>query len=57
MAGSYSSHAIITPDKIIVTYPGGLIELLGPDYRPAPGLELDAGIIEEAMLEMRRFYR
>jgi len=57
MAGSYSSHAIIAPDKIIVTYPGGLIELLGPDYRPAPGLELDAGIIEEAMLEMRRFYR
>ena len=57
MAGSYSSHAIIEPDKIIVTYPGGLVELLDSDYRPAPGLELDAARIEEAMLEMRRFYR
>jgi len=57
MAGSYNSHAIVEPDKIIVTYPGGLIELLGPDYRPADGLQLDARRIEDAMLEMRRFYR
>jgi len=57
IAGSYSSHAIVEPDKTIVTYPGGLIELLGPDYRPQQGLRLDADRIEEAMLEMRRFYR
>ena len=57
MAGSYSSHAIVEPDKIVVTYPGGLIELLGPDYRPQPELRLDAERIEEAMLEMRRFYK
>ena len=57
MAGSYSSHAIVEPDKIVVTYPGGLIEILGHDYRPQPGLRLDAERIEEAMLEMRRFYK
>jgi membrane-anchored protein YejM (alkaline phosphatase superfamily) len=57
MAGSYSSHAIIEPDTILVTYPGGLIELLGPDYRPAPDLQLNPQLIEEAMVEMRRFYK
>jgi len=57
MAGSYSSHAIVEPDKIVVTYPGGLIEILGPDYRPVSGLQLDPQRIEEVMLEMRRFYK
>lgn len=57
IAGSYSSHAIVEPDKVVVSYPGGLIELLGPDYRPAPSLQLDRDRIEESMIEMRRFYR
>ena len=57
IAGSYSSHAIVEPEKIIVTYPGGLVELLDANYKSAPGLALDAGRVEEAMLEMRRFYR
>lgn len=57
MAGSYSSYAIVEPDKIIVTYPGGLTELLGPDYRSQSGIELSPERIEEAMLEMRRFYK
>ena len=43
MAGSYNSHAIVEPDKIIVTNPGGFIEVLGPDYRPDSELKLDAG--------------
>jgi membrane-anchored protein YejM (alkaline phosphatase superfamily) len=57
MAGSYSSHAIVEPDKIVVTYPGGLIELLDANYRPSSGLKLDPQRVEEAMLEMRRFYK
>lgn len=57
MAGSYTSHAIIEPGQVVVTYPGGLIELLGPDYRPDSSLEINAGLMQEAMLEMRRFYR
>jgi len=57
LAGSYNSHAIIEPDKIVVTNPGGFIEVLGPDYRPDRKLQLDAGRMEEAVIEMRRFYK
>ncbi|NND54955.1 MAG: DUF3413 domain-containing protein [Gammaproteobacteria bacterium] len=57
IAGSYTSHAILQPQQLVVTYPGGLIELLGPDYRPDRELQLDAGLMQDAMLEMRRFYR
>ena len=57
VAGSYDSYAIIEPDKIVVNNVGGFIELLGPDYRPDPALRLDAGRIEDVMLEMRRFYK
>jgi membrane-anchored protein YejM (alkaline phosphatase superfamily) len=57
IAGSYNSHAIVAPDKLIVSYPGGLVEVLGPDYRPKAGLRPDPARIEETLLEMRRFYR
>lgn len=57
IAGSYNSHAIVTPEMIIVNYPGGLIELLDTEYRPAAGLQIDKSQVESAMLEMRRFYR
>lgn len=57
IAGSYNSHAIVEPDKLIVSYPGGLVEVLGPDYRPQAGLRADSAVIEAALLEMRRFYR
>ncbi len=57
IAGSYSDYAIVEPDKLIVTWPGGLVEVLGPDYRPKSGLRLDPATIEATMLEMRRFYQ
>jgi hypothetical protein len=57
VAGSYTSYAIVEPDKIVVNNPGGLVELLGPDYRPDPELQLDPQRIEDVMLEMRRFYK
>jgi len=57
IAGSYTSHAIIEPEQLVVTYPGGLIELLGRDYRADPELRLNAGSLQQAMAEMRRFYR
>ena len=57
IAGSYNSWAIVEPDKIVVTNPGGLVELLGPDYKPNSELQLDPGRIEDVMLEMRRFYK
>jgi membrane-anchored protein YejM (alkaline phosphatase superfamily) len=57
MAGSYNARAIVEPDQVIVSNPGGLVEILGPDYRPAESPRLDAALIEESMREMRRFYR
>lgn len=57
LAGSYNSHAIVETDKIVVNNPGGFIEVLGTDYRPQQGLTLDAERLEEAVVEMRRFYR
>lgn len=57
IAGSYHSYAIVEPGRIVVTSPGGLVEVLGDDYRPADGLKLDPARIEEAIAAMRRFYR
>lgn len=57
VTGSYNSHAILQPDRVIVTHPGGFVEALGDDYRPLPGARLDPQVIEAAMREMRRFYR
>jgi membrane-anchored protein YejM (alkaline phosphatase superfamily) len=57
IARGYVGQALVQPDRVIVTSPGGFVELLGPDYRPLPGGRLDARIIEESMREMRRFYR
>jgi hypothetical protein len=57
IAGSYNSHAIIEPDRVVVTHPGGFVELLGPDYRPLRGAAVDARVIEAALRDMRRFYR
>jgi hypothetical protein len=41
----------------MVTAPGGLAEVLGPDYRDLPDPSLDPALIESAFAEMRRFYR
>lgn len=57
MAGSYNSHAIVEPDKLVITYPGGFVELLDAEHQPRPDLELDPELMQDAMLEMRRFYR
>lgn len=57
IAGSYNAHALVTPGQIIVTHPGGFVEVLGADYRPDAGARLDAGLVAEALAAMRRFYR
>ena len=57
IAGSYNSHAIVEAEQLVVTYPGGMIDLLDHEYRPAPDLKLDPDRVAEALLEMRRFYR
>jgi membrane-anchored protein YejM (alkaline phosphatase superfamily) len=57
IAGSYHSYAIVEPGRIVVTSPGGFVDVLGDDYRAADGLKLDPARIEEAIAAMRRFYR
>ncbi|MBL8201463.1 MAG: sulfatase-like hydrolase/transferase, partial [Chromatiales bacterium] len=57
IAGSYHDHAIVEPGRIMVTQPGGFAEVLGPDYRPPADARLDAGLIEQSLADMRRFYR
>lgn len=57
IAGSYNAHAIVEPDRMIVTHPGGFVEVLGNDYRSLPGARVDPGVVAEALGAMRRFYR
>lgn len=57
IAGSYHAHAIVEPDRVMVSEPGGFAEVLGTDYRPAADARPDPQRIEDTLLEMRRFYR
>lgn len=57
IAGSYNSHAIVEPQRVVVTHPGGFVEILGADYRPLRGAAVEPRIIEAALRDMRRFYR
>jgi membrane-anchored protein YejM (alkaline phosphatase superfamily) len=57
MAGSYTQHAIIEPEQIIVSHPGGFVEILDPRYRPISDSSLNAGLIQESMEAQRRFFR
>ncbi|MEZ5564533.1 MAG: sulfatase-like hydrolase/transferase [Gammaproteobacteria bacterium] len=57
IAASYVAHAIVQPNRVMVSEPGGFAEVLGPDYRPPANGRLDAALIEESLRAMRRFYR
>lgn len=57
IAGSYNSHAIVEPQRVVVTHPGGFVEILGVDYRPLRGAAVEPRVIEAALRDMRRFYR
>jgi len=57
MAGSYTEHAIVEPDRIIVLHPGGFIEVLGSDYRPVRDKALDLQVIRDSLEAQRRFLK
>ncbi|RMF98943.1 MAG: DUF3413 domain-containing protein [Gammaproteobacteria bacterium] len=57
IAGSYSAHAIVQPDKIVVSYPGGFVEVLDAHYRPLGRSALDPALLRESLAAMSRFYR
>ena len=57
MAGSYTDHAIVAPDQVIVSHPGGFVEILDSRYRPISGASLDAALIQASMEAQSRFFR
>lgn len=57
ITGSYVSHAVVEPGRVTAAYPGGYVEVLGPDYRPIPRAAADGRVLAEAVAAMRRFYR
>ncbi len=56
LAGSYNAKAIIEPEQVIVSHPGGYAELRDQNYRPAGDLEVNAAVVKEAMEAQGRFY-
>ncbi|MBT8441085.1 MAG: DUF3413 domain-containing protein [Gammaproteobacteria bacterium] len=57
MAGSYTAHAIVQPEQIIVSHPGGFVEVRDADYKPVSGADLDAGLIQDSLEAQRRFLK
>jgi len=57
MAGSYTSHAIVEPERVIVSHPGGFVEVLGSDSRPAQDKTLNAQLIQDSLEAQRRFLK
>jgi membrane-anchored protein YejM (alkaline phosphatase superfamily) len=54
---SYFNRAIVTPESVIVTYPGGIYEVRDRAYRPTGSLRLDRGAVEATLAAQQRFYR
>jgi membrane-anchored protein YejM (alkaline phosphatase superfamily) len=57
IAGSYNSHAIIDSDGVVISHPGGFVEVRDRNYRPIRGLDLNADLIREAMEAQGRFLK
>ncbi|MDH3511343.1 MAG: DUF3413 domain-containing protein [Gammaproteobacteria bacterium] len=57
MAGSYTNHAIVQPESVIVSRPGGYVEVFGAGYRPIPDFDLDPELIQDTLEVQRRFFK
>ncbi|MDJ0926988.1 MAG: DUF3413 domain-containing protein [Gammaproteobacteria bacterium] len=57
MAGSYSAHAIVQPDQVIVSHPGGFVEILDQNYQPLGRGALNADLVRESMAAMSRYFQ
>jgi len=57
MAGSYTDHAIVEPEQIVVSHPGGFVEVRDADYRPVSGAKLDPGLIQDSLEAQRRYLK
>ena len=57
IVASYSNWAIVTPDSVMVSYPGRLYEIRDRNYQPTGNLKVDQAAAQKALAEMSRFYR
>jgi membrane-anchored protein YejM (alkaline phosphatase superfamily) len=57
MAGSYTSHAIVEPEQVTISYPGGFVEMRGDGYQPIDRSNMDPAVVQASMAAMRRFFR
>jgi membrane-anchored protein YejM (alkaline phosphatase superfamily) len=57
IVSSYSNWAIVTPDTVMISYPGRLYEIRDRNYQPTGRLEIDQAAAQKALAEMSRFYR
>jgi membrane-anchored protein YejM (alkaline phosphatase superfamily) len=57
LAGSYYNYAILEPDQVTITYPGGNFEVRRWDYGIIPDPEVRGPVLEAVSVENSRFYR
>ena len=57
VAGSYYNYAILEPDQVTITYPGGNFEVRDLDYRVIAKPEVRGPVLEAVAAENTRFYR
>ena len=57
VAGSYYNYAILEPDQVTITYPGGNFEVRDRDYRVIAKPEVRGPVLEAVAAENTRFYR
>ncbi|MDH3915358.1 MAG: DUF3413 domain-containing protein [Chromatiales bacterium] len=55
--GSYYNRAVLTPDYVMVSYPGAVFELRDRGYRLLDDVDLDGDLLRRALADMSRFYR
>jgi hypothetical protein len=57
LAGSYYNYALLEPDQVTITYPGGNFEVRRWDYGIIPDPEVRGAVLEAVSAENTRFYR
>jgi membrane-anchored protein YejM (alkaline phosphatase superfamily) len=57
VAGSYNGHAIVEPDRVIVSHPGGFMDVRDRNYRPISRSNLNGAVVKEVMEAQSRFFK
>lgn len=57
IAGSYSALAIVQPDRVTVSHPGGFVEVRDQDYQPLSDPGRNTAVISEALEAQSRFLK